>query len=369
MRKTLLAWFGLLALLTLAGGTAAGLAVLHDRVRVVVSPDLAQDPALQATAQLRDEIGQIQRDVRALAAALTAGIQHVTDTMEEGATTRAEAIARDLAQAHGAQAALAREVAALASGQRAIRDAIAESATRLTATPPVAPPVTAPQGVADPAIDIIVTPPSQPVAATPVAPPRRRSAFAFTLPSESFRFAGRQRLEILPSLSRVGFDAKSTLHDFTGVTSSLTGTVTLDLADPEAACTGAIRVQADALDTGLAGRNEAMRQHLATTDHREIAFVVEAMGDAKVDADARTTQGTVRGKLTIRGQTRAVAMPVRLRVDESQRVHAEGEATISLPDYGVPVPSQLGVISMQPEVKIWIALQARSLGEATEAGR
>ena len=35
------------------------------------------------------------------------------------------------------------------------------------------------------------------------------------------------------------------------------------------------------------------------------------------------------------------------------------DAFILCRDYGVPVPSQLGVINMQDEVKIWIALRAR----------
>ena len=57
-----------------------------------------------------------------------------------------------------------------------------------------------------------------------------------------------------------------------------------------------------------------------------------------------------------------VAMPVQLSVDDSKRVLAKGEMTLALTDYGVPVPSQLGVISMQDEVKVWIALQARAMG-------
>jgi hypothetical protein len=49
-------------------------------------------------------------------------------------------------------------------------------------------------------------------------------------------------------------------------------------------------------------------------------------------------------------------------VDDSKRVIVEGEMPLKLSDYGVPVPSQLGLINMQDEVKIWVALQARALG-------
>lgn len=93
------------------------------------------------------------------------------------------------------------------------------------------------------------------------------------------------------------------------------------------------------------------------------------MTDVTVDAKALRTLGTVHGKLTIRGQTHELAMPVRLHVDDSRRVHAEGEAKVLLSAYGVPIPSQLGMIKMEDEVKIWIALQARSLGDARETDR
>jgi hypothetical protein len=56
---------------------------------------------------------------------------------------------------------------------------------------------------------------------------------------------------------------------------------------------------------------------------------------------------------------RALAMPVRASVDASRRLLLEGQVALSLRDYGVPVPSKLGVISMEPEVVVWIALRAR----------
>ena len=54
-------------------------------------------------------------------------------------------------------------------------------------------------------------------------------------------------------------------------------------------------------------------------------------------------------------------------VDEARRVVVEGEAPLRLTDYGVPVPSKLGLIGMEDEVKIWIALRARATGEVTDA--
>jgi hypothetical protein len=55
-------------------------------------------------------------------------------------------------------------------------------------------------------------------------------------------------------------------------------------------------------------------------------------------------------------------MPVHIRVDPQQRVVIEGQLPLRLSDYEVPVPNQVGLISMEDEVKVWIALRARSAG-------
>jgi hypothetical protein len=56
-------------------------------------------------------------------------------------------------------------------------------------------------------------------------------------------------------------------------------------------------------------------------------------------------------------------MPVRLAVDASRRLVIEGEMALRLTDHGIEVPSKLGLISMQDEVKVWIALRARPLAK------
>lgn len=64
--------------------------------------------------------------------------------------------------------------------------------------------------------------------------------------------------------------------------------------------------------------------------------------------------------MTIRGQNRDVAMPVRFALDPQQRLVVEGQMPLKLSDYGVAVPSQLGgAITMQDQVTVWIALRAR----------
>jgi polyisoprenoid-binding protein YceI len=72
-----------------------------------------------------------------------------------------------------------------------------------------------------------------------------------------------------------------------------------------------------------------------------------------------TVSGRVSGQMTIHGQSRQIEMPVKLHVDDSRRLVIEGETPLKMSDYGVEVPSKLGVISVDDQVKIWIALRAR----------
>jgi polyisoprenoid-binding protein YceI len=170
-----------------------------------------------------------------------------------------------------------------------------------------------------------------------------------------------QTFEVVGELSRVGFDAKSTLHDFTGVTSQVAGTFRANLASPSGAWTGEVACAAATLVSGVDGRDDAMRDHLDTAHHAQIRFAIAGFTPAAdgIDTKAQTFRGEVRGTMTIRGKSREVAMPITARVDESKRLVVEGQMPLKLSDYGVPVPNKLGLVKVEDEVKVWIALRAR----------
>jgi hypothetical protein len=58
--------------------------------------------------------------------------------------------------------------------------------------------------------------------------------------------------------------------------------------------------------------------------------------------------------------TRDVRVEVTAHTDESRRLVVEGETPLSLGDFGAPVPSKLGVISMDDEVRVWVSLRLRA---------
>ena len=295
-------------------------------------------------AALTDQVSALQEDVQALAATLAQNLETLQANLELGQEQRG-------AELEHALAALREELRA-----RAVRG---EAAEPEIATP--AEPAPGPQLEPDPTARGPAAASAGSVPAAESAPPAGKKSFlAFRLPSDEFRLDERRVWSVLPALSRVGFDGKSTLHAFSGATSQIAGEVEVDPSRPGDAPRARIRVQAATLDTGNADRDEDLREHLATDAHPELAFELEGFEPGEVDLPAKRVTGTAQGKLTIHGTEHVVSMPVRLTLDEANRLCIEGEMPLKLSDYGVSVPSKLGVISMKDDVKVWISLKLRA---------
>ncbi len=217
-----------------------------------------------------------------------------------------------------------------------------------------------------------VEPTAVPEVIAPVPPPESKatsSFLSFKLPSQDFQFSEERTFQILGSLSRVGFDGKSTIHDFTGVSDKPEGRFTVNLSDPGAGISGSVSVRAAGIVTGSDGRDSEMYEHLSVEQFERIAFQFDAFEPSQVDVDSETTMGRVRGRMTIRGQEREVVMTVKGQMDASRRLVIEGEMPLSMSDFGVIVPAKLGMISVEDEVRVWIYLLARPMPKDKGPGR
>ncbi|MBK8098530.1 MAG: YceI family protein [Planctomycetes bacterium] len=373
MSKNLLAAFGLLTLVVLAATAVAGLLIVKDRVRIVVTQDETGERP-DPTALLRDDLQTVGKDVAALTQALGENFERLAGALEAAADRRhAEVMAlrQELTAVRQTLTAQAGQDQALQGKVTMIGERIANLAAAVAAAPatPVQP-AAVPPGEPAPLPPTATEPPTtapaspEPVGVTPPQQPATQKPagfLGFQVGGARFRFDALQRYSIIPELSRVGFDAKSTLHDFSGVTSKVIGEFVADFDDPQGAWTGRVTCEAATLATGVDGRDTAMREHLDTGHHAEIVFALQKFEAAKdgIDVGKQTAQGEVIGTMTIRGKDQPLRMPVTITVDASRRVVIEGQVPLKLSDYGVPVPSQLGLINMQDEVKVWIALRAR----------
>jgi len=325
MSSRLLQGIGVLAILALVVGSIAALIVVKERIHVTIAAEEAAarrgpDPI----ELLRADVDSLSAEVATLNKNLGAALGELRDSLDASAAERERKLA---ARIDALEARLAAEQ---------------PSATQDSTVAPA------------------------PAAAAQPASPAKKGFLAFDLPSATFAFDQRQVFAIVPSLSRVGFDAQSTLHDFSGVSSKVEGTFSVNLARAELKPSGTITLEAGSLDTGLAARDVDMRKTLDVERFRTMTFEWNGFVVTAVDARAMTVAGTATGKLTIRGKTREVSMPVKVSVDSSKRVAIDGELAIKLGDYDVDPPSQIGVIKVADELKLWIALRARLLRPAKE---
>lgn len=388
--------FSVIGVVAVLGVGVAGIGasmLVKDRIRIEVYDDAPKDDGL---ALVRDDVRSVQSDLQALTQALSEQLGRVGEALaqqdQRGASEAKSVLdaVLNLERALGTQtqrlAQLEQQVAALSLRSNepvaepiAVRQAVPIAAPVPEPEPPV--PSAAPTGEpesADPRPAETLpaetpraeTPPAEtPPTETAKAAPKGKAFLGFQLPSRTFRFDQLQQFEVVADLSRVGFDAKSTLHDFSGVTSKVAGGFAANLADPATSFTGSIACEAKTLVTGVEGRDTAMCEHLDTEKHEQIRFTIESFTPDVdgIDAAKLTLAGTVNGTFEIRGVKKAVTMPVKLAVDASRRLSIEGQTKLSLPDFGVPVPSQLGLISMEPDVVVWVALRARVAAGAARA--
>lgn len=393
MAAKLLSTIGAAALVALGATGLAALAVVRQRVQVTVEPPVDErERGPDALEVLRADVTTLRDDLAAFSGAMGPQLEQLRDSLDQSGAERSAASRAQVEALRGELRAIAarlgeleqrtqqdaqRVAAALESvaERRALETAVSAPSAEgdadvRTQTAVESPPQQIEQA-ARAAAALEPQPESAPAEVAPAADPpaKGRSFLSFSLPSQSFRFAGRQRLAIVPSLSRVGFDAKSTLHDFSGVTQRVAGELVVDLSAPASGCEGTLRVQAESLDTGMADRDEGMRKQLDVARHPELVFEWKSFRDAQVDPAASSVTGTAVGLLSIKGVRREVAMPVRASVDASKRVTIEGELKVKMSEFGVQPPSQLGVIRVEDSVRVWIALRARTLGavEASEA--
>jgi len=344
MAARLRATLGVLALLGIGAAAGAALVLVGERATAPAAPDMTAD----ALALVRDDVRALRADVDALATTVGENFERLARAIEDGAVRRQAELRHDLG-------AVESRLAQLERVDRTRADSAPPPAAD-GASPPSAAPTAAPDGAAN----------ASPGAAEPAgsaAPkaPASQGFLSFKLPNRTLQFDREQTYEVVAELSRVGFDAKSTLHDFTGVTSKVRGELRANLADPAGAWRGHIECDAATLVTGVDGRDATMREHLDTAHHPAIAFTLAAFEPDRdgIDSASQRCSGVATGRMTIRGVERDLRMPVKLHVDDGMRLCIDGQTSVRLPDFGVPVPSQLGLINMQDEVQIWIALRAR----------
>ena len=139
--------------------------------------------------------------------------------------------------------------------------------------------------------------------------------------------------------SVVRFDAKAFMHDFTGKTSKLLGSIRVGDLDRLPDAEACVTIDAASLETGITTRDGIMRDdHLETAKFPTIDFVLK-----QVEAVSRQSGGwdfTARGTLSLHGVSREILFPVQARPAEGG-VRLVAEVPLKMTDYRIRIPKFL----------------------------
>jgi polyisoprenoid-binding protein YceI len=160
-------------------------------------------------------------------------------------------------------------------------------------------------------------------------------------------------LVLVPSVALAAWERKGTAS----VTFFASGPVGLSIEGntPELEVSEAenkllLRVPLAKLDTGISLRNQHMREKYLEVDRYPAATLALPKAALKLPKDGASETNTTTGSLTIRDRTHSV--PVRYTVTRDGSLHkVRGEFTLNIKDFGIEVPSYLGV-TVKPKVRV-----------------
>jgi len=163
--------------------------------------------------------------------------------------------------------------------------------------------------------------------------------------------AGVVRFRVQPEASEITFKATSRLMSADGRFHRLAGLVVADPMDLTTA-TITLSIEAASIDTGIGMRDN----HLRSEDFFDVRqFSSITFESLRVEGAGR--RATVFGRLTLRGVTRELAVPVEVDLTDLALV-ATGEFVINRRDYGIAYQSSVNPIGN--EVRVAFTLRARA---------
>ena len=150
--------------------------------------------------------------------------------------------------------------------------------------------------------------------------------------------------------SMIRVEGTSTLHDWKMEGASIDGQI--DTTRPNATVT----IPVASIKSSHTKMDKLMTEALKAKDHPEIRYeLVEATG---IPANAATFTTKTRGKLTIAGVTREIAMDVQAARNTDGRYILTGTAPVKMTAFGIKPPvAMMGTIRTADDVKVtfrWI---------------
>ncbi len=169
----------------------------------------------------------------------------------------------------------------------------------------------------------------------------------------------RLRLELDTVRTRVWFEADATLGAFTGKAGRVRGYAEVADTASLSGAKGRIEVDVASFRTGIGMRDGHLRGDLQASKHPTIVFALEEVAGSSEDAMAGIERPAnepssrpmlLKGTLTVRGVTRPVGIPTRIRFTPDS-VYAHGRVPVRFTGFEMKPPSRmLGMTRVDDEL-------------------
>jgi polyisoprenoid-binding protein YceI len=113
------------------------------------------------------------------------------------------------------------------------------------------------------------------------------------------------------------------------------------------------------VQTGISLRDRHMRERYLEVDKYPDAVLEVPWSAVKLPEDGQTSEGTAPGKMSLHGKSHDVQVKYRI-VRTGNRYQVTGNVPLNITDYGIEVPSYLG-ITVQPDVEASASFTAERL--------
>ena len=130
---------------------------------------------------------------------------------------------------------------------------------------------------------------------------------------------------------------------------------TPDLVASEDAGKVEVKVALDHLTTGIGLRDQHMRDKYLEVGKYPNATVVVPRKSLHLPSAGKSSSGKVSGQMTIHGVTQLVTLTYTAKA-HGKRVDVDGSTAVDMREYGIDVPSYLGV-GVDPHVAINVAFE------------
>lgn len=169
------------------------------------------------------------------------------------------------------------------------------------------------------------------------------------------------RYRIVPELSRVWIDARSSLHPIHSTTDGLEGFIDLeadgggkvDLTKPAA---GKLSLPVERLSSGNRLEDRELHKRVDAKRYPTIDGVLTKM--ERVENDGRYR---VSGDLAFRGVLRECQDEMRVELVDDRTVRLEGQSTFDVRDFGMEPPRIL-MLRVEPDVVVRVEIVAHKEG-------